>query len=98
MQTFIISLLAKALTDPRVQEAIKKLVTEIVSEKILPLVPVAAASAAKAVIDMIPGVDAVVDAAEVAQNVVDDLNRVIPDIDTGIKPLDDLLDFWRPKS
>ena len=97
MQDFIAGILIKILTSEDVQKTIKNLLSGIITEKVLPLLPVAAAAAAKAVIDMIPGVDAVVDAGHVAQNVVEDLNKVIPDIDIGIKPIDDLLDFWRPK-
>jgi hypothetical protein len=88
MQEWLKELLIKVIQDERIQVWVKNLIT------------VASASAAKAAVDKlvetIPGIEGVVDAVEVAVDVRNDLDRLIPDFDTGIKPLDDLMDFWRP--
>jgi hypothetical protein len=99
MQAFIVGILVKVLSDPKVQQVIKNLLSELITEKIAPLVPLAAASAAHAFAGLIPGpVAAVGDVVEVANKVREDLNRVIPDIDIGIPLIDNLLDAWRPRS
>ena len=98
MQEFIVGILIKVLSDPKVQQTIKNLLSELITEKIAPLVPLAAASAAHAFAGLIPGpVAAVEDVVAVANTVRDDLNRVIPDIDIGIPLIDNLLDAWRPR-
>ena len=85
MKSFLAEVLIKVLQDERVQNWIKNMIT------------VAVASAAKAVVDKVPGVEMVGEVAEVAQDVRVELDRLIPDFDTGIKPLDDLMDIWRPR-
>jgi hypothetical protein len=55
MQNFIVSILIKVLSDPKVQQTIKNLLSELITEKIAPLVPLAAASAAHAFANLIPG-------------------------------------------
>lgn len=83
MQAFFVAVLIKVLADERIQAWIKNMVT------------VAAVSAAEAVIKKLPGIDAVGDLADVAADVRNDIDQLIPDFDTGIKPIDDILDFWR---
>jgi hypothetical protein len=98
MQAFIVGILTKVLSDPKVQAMLKNLLSDLITEKIAPLIPLAAASAAHAFAGLIPGVVASVeDVVQVANTVRDDLNRVIPDIDIGIPLIDDILDAWRPK-
>lgn len=99
MQGFIIGILIKVLSDPKVQATLKNLLSDLITEKIAPLIPLAAASAAHAFAGLIPGVaPAIEDVVAVANNVRDDLNKLIPDIDIGIPLIDDILDAWRPKS
>lgn len=98
MQDFIAAVLIKALLDPKVQQQIKNLLSELISEKIAPLVPLAAASAAHALVGLIPGVTHTIeDVVTVADKVREDLNQAIPDINIGIPLIDDLLDAWRPQ-
>jgi hypothetical protein len=97
VETFVANVVIKVLLDDRVQAKIKELLGGVITESILPLVPVAVASAVNAAIQQIPGVENVKDVAGIANTVRDDLNKIIPDIDVGIPALDDLLDFWRPK-
>lgn len=97
MQKFLLSLIVSVLTNPQVQDTIKKLLSDLITEKISPLVPLAAASAAHAFADLMPGVTASVeDVVSTANKVREDLNKVIPDIDIGIPLIDDILDAWRP--
>lgn len=97
MQAFIVAVLVKVLSDEKVQQSIEKLVSKVITENILPLVPVASAAAAKAVVELIPGGKAVADLAKVTEQVRVELNKVIPDIDSGIPLIDNILDAWRPK-
>jgi hypothetical protein len=98
MQNFILGILIKLLSDPKIQATIKNLLSDLITEKIAPLIPLAAASAAHAFAGLIPGVTASVeDVVAVANNVRDDLNKIVPDLDIGIPLIDDILDAWRPK-
>jgi hypothetical protein len=98
MQAFLLKLLIAVISDPKTQQVLKNLLSDLITEKIAPLVPLAAASAAHAFADLMPGVTASVeDVVQVANTVREDLNRVIPDIDIGIPLIDDILDAWRPK-
>lgn len=98
MQSFIIGILIKVLSDPKVQAMIKNLLSDLITEKIAPLIPLAAASAAHAFADLIPGLTHTAeDVVAVANTVRDDLNKMIPDIDIGIPLIDNIMDAWRPK-
>jgi hypothetical protein len=98
MQNFIVGILIKVLSDPKVQTTLKNLLSELITEKIAPLVPLAAASAAHAFAALMPNVTHdIEDVVAVANTVRTDLNKVIPDIDIGIPLIDDILDAWRPK-
>lgn len=105
-------LIGNLVADPRVQQAVKNVLGALITERILPLVPVAAASAAKAAVDELVqkfpqlaeviktagGIEHdVVSVVNVANTVRNDLNALIPDFNTGIPQLNDLMDFWRPK-
>lgn len=101
MQKFFTTLIVNVLTDPKVQQYIKDLLGQLITERILPLVPVAIGAAVKAAVDgiveKVPGIEGVVDIAHATNAARDELNKLIPDLDFGIPALDDLLDFWRPK-
>ena len=93
---------AKAvLKDPEVQEflirAAKELLDSTITEKVLPLIPVAIGSAVKAFTESIPGIESIGTAVEASEQVRHDLNAVIPDFDLGIPLIDNLMDIWRPK-
>ena len=85
MQAFFVKVLLEVLTDERIQNWIKNMIT------------VAVASATKSVVDKVPGIEMIGNAADVATDIRTDLDRLIPDFDTGIKPIDDILDIWRPR-
>jgi len=101
MQAFVAGVLIKLLSDPQVQQYIKDLLGQLITERILPLVPVAVGAAVKAAIDeviqKVPGLEGVVDVVQATDAARDTLNTLIPDIDFGIPALDELLDFWRPR-
>lgn len=97
MQKWLLNLIVSILADPKVEQMIKNLLGALITERILPLIPVAAASAAKALVDAIPSINAIVDIGHVTDTVRNDLNAIIPDFDLGIPALDNLIDFWRPK-
>lgn len=101
MQNFIVGILIKVLADEKVQafliKAVRELLDGVIAEKLLPLFPFALGSAVKRFGELIPGVEGIKDAMESANEIRDDLNEMIPDFDTGFKPLDDLIDIWRPK-
>lgn len=101
MQQFIVGIILKVLADPKTQAELKKLLGELfndlVTQKFMPLVPLAAASAAHAFAGLIPGVaPAIADVVSVANTVRDDLNQAIPQINLGIPLIDDIINAWRP--
>lgn len=102
MQNFFVGILTKVLSDPKVQQYIKDLLGSLITERILPLVPLAIGAAVKAAVDelveRVPGIDGVVDVVKATDAARNTLNDLIPDIDFGIPALDNLLDFWRPKN
>jgi hypothetical protein len=95
MQTFILNLIIKLLSNPDVQQKIKDILGSIITERIVPLIPVAAAAAVDAVVKQLPGVPDIADVAHVAEETRNVLNNLIPDIDLPL--IGDLTDFWRPK-
>lgn len=101
MQSFIVGILTKVLSDPKVQQFIRDLLGQLITERILPLVPVAVTAAVKAAMDQliekVPGIEGVVDVVHVADEARNALNNLIPDVDIGIPAIDDLMDFWRPR-
>jgi len=101
MQKFLRDLIISVLADEHTQAIIKDLLGQLITERILPLVPVAVGAAVKAAIDeviqKVPGLEGVVDVVQATDAARDTLNSLIPDIDIGIPALDELLDFWRPK-
>ena len=101
MQAFIVGIILKVLADEKTQQFIKNLLGNLITERILPLIPVAIGAAVKAavdgIIDRTPGLEGVVDAVHATDAARDTLNNLIPDVDFGIPALDNLLDFWRPR-
>lgn len=99
---FVSDIFINVVSDEKVQQAAKNILGQLITEQILPLVPVAVSAAVKAAVDeviaKVPGISGVVDAVHVADEARNALNNLIPDIDFGIPALDNLLDFWRPKS
>lgn len=101
MQKFLAGLIIAVLTSDEVQKSIKSLLGSLITERILPLLPVAVGAATKAAIDeiveKIPALEGVVDVAKTTEAARETLNTVIPDFDLGIPALDNLIDFWRPE-
>jgi triosephosphate isomerase len=102
MQKFLTAIIISVLTDEKVQAVIKNLLGQLITERILPLVPVAVGAAVKASMDQliakVPGIEGVVDVVHATDAARENLNTLLPDIDFGIPALDNLLDFWRPKA
>lgn len=99
MQKFLAGLIIRVLTSEQVRTMLKNILSELITEKVTPLIPLAAASAAQTFANLIPGVTATAeDVVQTANKVREDLNRAIPDIDLGIPLIDNILDVWRPKS
>lgn len=101
MQNFIVGILIKVLSDEKVQAflitAAKRIVGDAITDKILQALPDMFAAMLDTAIKQIPGVENIKDVAQVANHGRQILNDLIPDLDTGFKPLDDLMDMWRPK-
>jgi len=101
MKKWLTELLIGIITDERTQTMIRNLLSSVITEKIAPLVPLAAASAAKAIAEAVPGLkeagDVLGDVVSVAEKTRQDLNALIPDIDIGIPILDNFVDAWRPR-
>lgn len=103
MEKFLTNVIIKVLTDPKVQASIESLLGKLITERILPLVPLAVGAATKAAVDeiikVIPGagpilkdVVAIEQTTEAARQ---ELNNLIPNI--ILPTLTDLENFWRPK-
>lgn len=101
MKTWVISVLVGVLKDPDVQKfliaAAQKIVGDAVVGKILGFLPQMFAAMLDTAIKQIPGVENIKDIGTVVETGQEVLNRVVPDLDTGFKPLDDIMDWWRPK-
>jgi hypothetical protein len=95
MQSFIVGILVKVLTNPDVLAQIEKLIGNIVAKQILPLIPVAVGAAVKAAVDDIirstPSLSGVVDIVKTTENAVNSLENLIP----GLPVLSDLLRSWQ---
>jgi hypothetical protein len=94
---FLIGLLIKAAQNQKVQDAISDFVGKLITEKILPLLPLMAAAAADAIVDMIPGAEHVENLDNIVDKIREDLHNKVPDVDFGIPALDNALDWWRPR-
>jgi hypothetical protein len=97
VQTFIINIIIKVLTDPKVLAQIEKLIGNIVAKQILPVIPVAIGGAVKAgvddVIKHIPGVSGVVDIAKTTEAAAAGIVNLIPGL--GSLPIiGDVLKGW----
>lgn len=96
MQKWLVGVIIAVLTNDEVQQKIKDLLGQLITERIVPLIPLAVASATKAITEHLPDIPTAV-IANVADDIRRDLNNALPDFDIGIPAIDDLLDFWRPK-
>lgn len=97
MQSFIVGILIKVLTDKDVQASIEKLIGNIVAKQIVPLIPVAVGAAVKAgvddIIEHIPGVSGVVDAVKTSEAAAASIIDLIPGL--GSLPIiGDFLKNW----
>jgi hypothetical protein len=94
MQGFIVSILIKVLTDPKVVAQIEKLLGNIIAKQILPVIPVAIGGAVKAgvddIINHIPGVTGVVDVVKTTEGAVNSIEQVVG----SIPVIGDLLKNW----
>ncbi len=101
MQQFLTKIIISVLMDARVQAKIRELLGQLITERLLPLIPIATAAAAKAAVDQIvekvPALEGVVDVVKVGDDARQALSDLIPDVDFGVPALDQVLDFWRPK-
>lgn len=102
MQEFATGVITKVLADKKVQEFIENTLSSIITKKIAPLVPLAAAAAVKSLFESVPALahlkDEIGDVVQVADQTREELNKIIPDIDIGIPLIDNFLDVWRPKA
>jgi hypothetical protein len=96
VQAFVAGVIVKVLSDPKVQQIVKDLLGELITERIVPLVPLAVASATKAITEALPDIPTAI-IGDVAETIRTDLNAVLPDLDIGIPMIDNFLDAWRPK-
>lgn len=101
MQGFIVSILIKVLSDEKVQAflivATKKIVGDAIAGRILDALPAMFAAMLDTAIKQIPGIENIQDVGKVVDTGRSVLDHIIPDLDTGFKPLDDLMDSWRTK-
>lgn len=100
LKDFVSDVVIKVLTDDKVQVTIKNLLSDLITSKIAPLVPLAAAAAVKNLFESVPALahlkDEIGDVVQVAEDTRQEMNRIIPDIDIGIPFIDNLMDVWRP--
>lgn len=98
IQDFIADIVIKVISNKDVQQSIKDILGQLITERIMPLVPVASAAAAvEAISNADLNHDGKPDIAQVTDAVTATLDRLIPDINFGIPALDQLADFWRPR-
>jgi hypothetical protein len=94
VEKFIAGIFIKVISDPTVQAEAKKLLGQLITEQILPLVPIAVAAATKAAVDeviaKVPGITGVVDVVRTTEAAVASLENLIP----GLPVLTDLLQSW----
>jgi hypothetical protein len=99
MQKWLIGVLIGVLKDPDVQafliSAAQKIVGDAIVEKVLGYLPAMFAAMLDTAIRQLPGVENLKDLAPVVDSGREILGRIVPNLDTGFKPLDDLLDGWR---
>jgi hypothetical protein len=97
MQSFIVGILIKVLSDPKVMAQIEKLIGNIIAKQILPVIPVAIGAAVKAgvddIIDHIPGVSGVVDIVKTTEGAVTSIEQIVGNIPV----IGDILTGWIPK-
>jgi hypothetical protein len=97
VQQFIINIIIKVLTDPKVLAQIEKLIGNIVAKQILPVIPVAIGGAVKTALDELiaktPGVSGVVDIVKTTESAAASIVNLIPGL--GSLPIiGDVLKGW----
>lgn len=97
MQGFLVSILIKVLSDPKVLAQIEKLIGNIIAKQILPVIPVAIGAAVKAgvddIIEHIPGINGVVDVVKTTESAAASIVDLIPGL--GSLPIiGDFLKSW----
>jgi hypothetical protein len=97
VESFIVRIILKVLTNPDVWAQIEKLIGNVIARQILPVVPVAVGAAVKAgvdgVIEHIPGVSGVVDIAKTSEAAAASIVNLIPGL--GSLPIiGDVLRGW----
>lgn len=101
VKKFLTDIVIAVFVSEQVQVAIKNLLGQLITERVLPLVPVAVGAAVKAAMDeliaRVPGVDGAIDVVAATDAARHSLNEIISDVDFDIPSLDALLDFWRPR-
>lgn len=95
---FASKVLVTALNDPGVQKFIralaKELLGDVIADTVVPLIPLAAAGAAKAVKDIEKDVEgAVTDVEKIGTGIIGDLNGAVPGL--NIPFLGDILNIWK---
>jgi hypothetical protein len=96
LQRWVVGVVSGVIANPQVQQTVENLLGKLITERIVPLIPLAVASATKAITEAIPNI-ATASIEHVSETIRTDLNNAIPDFDLGIPAIDNLLDFWRPK-
>lgn len=99
MQAFLLKLALAILEDPKFQAAVENILGKLITERILPLVPIAVGAAVKSavdeVVDKVPGINAVVDVVSTTESAIGALTNLIPGIVLPV--LGDIENFWKPK-
>jgi hypothetical protein len=94
MQNFIVGILIKVLTDPKVLAQIEQLLGSIIAKQILPIIPVAIGGAVKAgvddIIEHIPGINGAVDVVKTTEGAVNSIEQIVG----SIPVIGDLLKNW----
>lgn len=84
MQTFLLSLMVKALQNETVREFLFKVVDRL-ADRLLPklasLIPTSAAAVLKLLTDKIPSLPDIGDLGQITHEIHDQVNAAIPDID-----------------
>lgn len=96
LQDFVKDVIVKVIADPQTKQAIKDILGELITERILPIIPVASAAAAvEAITSADLNRDGKPDLAQVTDAAAAALDQLIPNI--TFPGLGQLADFWRPR-
>lgn len=103
MQAFLLKLILAVVSDPKFEQNVKDLIGQLITERILPLVPLAVGAATKAAVDevikVMPGAEGVIKDIVSIEHTTEaaraELDSLIPNI--ILPTLSELQNFWRPK-